>query len=68
MINSKKEINLEFLELCNADGDYFYYQGIPDEYQYEPYSKTNKKQFAICVYGELLDVWAFALELKKAIK
>ena len=67
MVNSKKDLNLEFLELCCADGDYFYYQGIPDEFQYKPYSKNNKKQFAINNYGELMDVWAFALELIKAI-
>jgi hypothetical protein len=68
MINNKKDLNLEFLELCSADGDYFYYQGIPDEYQYKPYSKTNKKQFAICISSsDILDVWAFALELRKAI-
>ena len=67
MVNSKKDLNLEFLELYSADGDYFYYQGIPAEYKYEPYSKNNKKQFAINVHGELMDVWAFALELRKAI-
>jgi hypothetical protein len=68
MIKSNKEIKLEFLELCNANGNYFYYQGIPNEYQFEPYSKKNKKHFAINIRGNNhLDVWAFTLELRKAI-
>ena len=68
MIKSPKFINLKNLKLYTADGDYFYYQGIPAEYQFKPYAKSNRREFAINVYGELMDVWAFALELKKAIK
>ena len=68
MVKSPKFINLRNLKLYAADGDYFYYQGIPAEYQFKPYAKSNRQEFAINVYGELMDVWAFALELKKAIK
>ena len=68
MIKSPKFISLKNLKLYTADGDYFYYQGIPAEYQFKPYAKSNRQEFAINVYGELMDVWAFALELKKAIK
>ena len=68
MVKSPKFINLKNLKLYAADGDYFYYQGIPAEYQFKPYAKSNRQEFAINVYGELMDVWAFALELKKAIK
>jgi hypothetical protein len=67
MINSKKEIKLASLNLYKADGDYFYYQGIPEEYQFKPYSKTNRHQFAINIYGDQLDVYAFATYLKIAI-
>jgi hypothetical protein len=68
MIKSEKDLKLKNLDLYRADGNYFYYQGIPEEYKFQPYSKNNKKQFAIDVYGnDPLDVWAFALELKKAI-
>ncbi len=68
MINSPRDLDLKNLAWYKADGDYFYYQGIPVEYNYESYSKNNKKQFAIDIYwDEPLDVWAFALELKKAI-
>ena len=67
MIKSPKFINLKNLKLYTADGDYFYYQGIPAEYQFKPYAKSNHQEFAINVYGELMDVWAFALELRKAI-
>jgi hypothetical protein len=67
MINSPVDLELNDLELYRADGNYFYYQGIPEEYKFQPYSKTNKKQFAINISGDLFDVWGFALELKKAI-
>lgn len=68
MIKSYEDLELTNLDLCNADGTYFFYQGIPDEYKFQPYSKTNKKQFAIDIdNSDLFDVWAFALELKKAI-
>ncbi len=67
MINSPVDLELRDLELYNADGTYFFYQGIPDKYKFQPYSKTNKKQVAIDISGDLFDVWAFALELKKAI-
>lgn len=67
MIKSDKDLELDNLDLYKADGNYFYYQGIPEEYKFDRYSKTNKKQFAINVSGDLFDVWAFALELKKAI-
>ena len=63
-----EKLSLEFLEMYGADGNYFYYQGIPDEYQFKPYARSDKRQFAINVSGDnLLDVWAFALELRKAI-
>lgn len=68
MVKSHKYINLKNLKLYTADGDYFYYQGIPAEYQFKPYAKSNRQEFAINVYGELMDVWAFALALKKAIE
>ena len=67
MIKSPVELELHDLDLYNADGNYFYYQGIPEEYKFQPYSKTNKKQFAINISGDRFDVWGFALELKKVI-
>lgn len=68
MIKSEKDLELKNLDLYQADGNYFYYQGIPEDYKFQPYSKNNKKQFAIDVSSnDLLDVWAFALELRKAI-
>lgn len=68
MIKSTEELELTNLDLYRADGTYFFYQGIPEEYKFQPYSKNNKKQFAIDVSSnDLLDVWAFALELRKAI-
>lgn len=67
MIKSKKSLKLNNLELLNADGDYFYYQGIPTNYQFKPYSEENNQEFAICTGHEILDVWGFALELKYAI-
>lgn len=67
MIKSPIELKLFNLKLYKADGDYLYYQGIPEEYQFEKYSKTNNKEFAISIYGNELDVWAFATSLKIAI-
>lgn len=66
MIKSPVSLTLNNLELYNAK-DYFAYQGIPEKYQFKEYSKTNNKEFAICVDDDLLDVWAFALELKRVI-
>ena len=67
MIKSYENLELDNLDLYKADGNYFFYQGIPDKYKFQPYSKTNKKEFAINVSRDLFDVWGFALELKKAI-
>jgi hypothetical protein len=67
MIKSPIELKLFNLKLYKADGDYLYYQGIPEEYQFEKYSKTNNKEFAIDIYGDQLDVYAFATSLKIAI-
>jgi hypothetical protein len=69
MINSPVELKLFNLKLYSATGNYLYYQGIPEEYQYKQYSKSDRQKFAINITGDdLLDVWAFALELRKAIK
>jgi hypothetical protein len=67
MIKSPVDLELHDLELYKADGTYFYYQGIPEDYKFDRYSKTNKKQFAIDISGDRFDVWGFALELRKAI-
>ena len=67
MIKSPVELKLFNLKLYKADGDYLYYQGIPEEYQFEKYSKTNNKEFAISIYDNELDVYAFATSLKIAI-
>lgn len=67
MVKSPVELKLFNLKLYKADGDYLYYQGIPKEYQFKKYSKTNNKEFAISIYGNELDVWAFATSLKIAI-
>lgn len=67
MIKSNKDLELNDLELIGANADYFFYQGIPAEYQFKPYSKDNKKEFAISTHSNLYDVFAFAVELKKAI-
>lgn len=69
MVKSPFPIKLKNLDLLHAQGDYFYYQGIPEEYQFKKYNiKTNNKEFAINVDDNLLDVWAFALELRRAIE
>jgi hypothetical protein len=67
MVKSPVELKLFNLKLYKADGDYLYYQGIPEEYQFKRYSKINNKEFAISIYGNELDVWAFATSLKIAI-
>lgn len=67
MIKSNKDLELKDLDYIGADADYFFYQGIPTEYQFKPYSEDNKKEFAISAYSNLFDVFAFAIELKKAI-
>ena len=67
MIKSPVELKLFNLKLYKADGDYLYYQGIPEEYQFKKSSKTNNKEFAISIYGNELDVYAFATSLKIAI-
>ena len=67
MIKSPRELKLFNLKLYTADGNYLYYQGIPEEYKFEKYSKANNKEFAINIYGDEFDVWAFATSLKIAI-
>lgn len=67
MIKSPIELKLFNLKLYKANGDYLYYQGIPEEYRFKRYSKTNNKEFAIDIYGDQLDVYAFATSLKIAI-
>lgn len=67
MVKSSKEIELKDLDFCNADCDYFCYQGIPNKYQFKRYSETNKKKFAVAVYDNLYDVYAFMIMLKIAI-
>lgn len=68
MIKSPFPIKLKNLDWFNATGEYFYYQGIPDEYCFKKYNaKSNNKEFAINVDDNLLDVWAFAIELKRII-
>lgn len=68
MVKSNKHLNLRQLKLYEANGDYLYYQGIPEEYRFKKYSKTNSKEFAINISSsDELDVWGFALELRKAI-
>ena len=67
MIKSSTELKLLNLDLYKADGEYLYYQGIPEEYRFEKYSKENNKEFAIDIYGDRLDVWAFAISLKLTI-
>lgn len=67
MVNSKEAIELNNLDLCHATGDYFYYQGIPEEYEFKQYSDTNNKQFAIDITDDLKYVFAFMLMLKIAI-
>ena len=67
MIKSPTELKLPNLDLYKADGEYLYYQGIPEEYRFEKYSKENNKEFAISIFGDLLDVYAFAISLKLAI-
>ena len=67
MVKSDKALELKDLDYVGANADYFFYQGIPTEYQFKPYSKDNKKEFAISTHSNLYDVFAFAVELKKAI-
>ena len=67
MIKSPVELKLLNLDLYKADGEYLYYQGIPEEYRFEKYSKENSKEFAIDIYGDQLHVYAFAISLKLAI-
>lgn len=67
MIKSPKGLTLENLELYRANGDYFYYQGIPEEYQFKKYSKRNNKEFAVDIDDDLYDVYGFMLMLKRVI-
>lgn len=67
MVKSNKDLELTDLDYIGADADYFFYQGIPTEYQFKPYSKDNKKEFAISTVFSKYCVFAFAVELKKAI-
>ena len=70
MVKSNKSLILNDLKMLHADGDYFYYQGIPQEYCFEKYSETNDKEFAIDIraYDDYhYDVVCFMYMLKKAI-
>ena len=67
MVKSNKDLELTDLDYIGANADYFFYQGIPTEYQFKPYSKDNKKEFAISTVFSKYCVFAFAVELKKAI-
>ena len=70
MIKSEKPLTLVDLDLFNANGDYFYYQGIPHEYCFKKYSETNNKEFAIDIhaYDDYHDdVILFMYMLKKSI-
>ena len=67
MVKSDKDLELKDLNYISADADYFFYQGIPTEYQFKPYSESNKKEFAISTVYSRYCVFAFAIELKKAI-
>lgn len=67
MIKSEKPIILKDLDLYNATGDYFFYQGIPDKYCFEKYSNTNNEQFAIDIQDDLFNVYGFMIMLKQAI-
>ena len=67
MVKSDKDLELKDLDYIGADADYFFYQGIPTEYQFKPYSKDNKKEFAISTVYSKYCVFAFTVELKKAI-
>lgn len=67
MVKSNKAIELSYLDLYHAAGDYFYYQGIPEEYRFKQYTATNNKQFAIDITDDLKYVFAFMVMLKIAI-
>ena len=67
MVKSDKDLVLTDLDYIGADADYFFYQGIPVNYQFKPYSESNKKEFAISTVSSKYCVFAFAVELKKAI-
>lgn len=67
MVKSNKDLELKDLDYIGADADYFFYQGIPTEYQFKPYSESNKKEFAISTVYSRYCVFALAVELKKAI-
>ena len=73
MVHSPKDLNLTNLATDHADEDYFFYQGIPVEYQFKQYdARENCRDFAIAVEDrcgkfDLCNVWGFLLELKRAI-
>ena len=67
MVKSDKDLELKDLDYIGADADYFFYQGIPSEYQFKPYSESNKKEFAISTVYSKYCVFTFAVDLKKAI-
>ena len=68
MVNSDKPLTLKDLSFYACDGDYFYYQGIPNEYHFEKYSETNNVKFAVDNQSDdILDVYAFMVMLKEAI-
>lgn len=67
MVKSSEAIELNNLDLYRATCDYFYYQGIPEEYRFKQYSDTNNKQFAICIGDNLKYVYAFMVMLKITI-
>lgn len=66
MIKSPDEIiftNVEDLEF----GDYLFYQGIPEQYQFSAYSNTNTKTFAVDLPDDCCRVYAFFVVLKMLI-
>lgn len=73
MVHSPKDLNLTNLATHHADGDYFFYQGIPAEYRFKQYdARENCRDFAIdvednCGRFDLCNVWGFLLELKRTI-
>ena len=70
MVKSPKQIIFEpdDLNLFSGDGSYLYYQGIPDEYCFKKYPGNQNKEFAIDIYRDnILDVWVFAILIKKLI-
>lgn len=66
MVKSNNPLDMSNLKYLNLT-DYFYYQGIPNNYHFKPYSKDNNKEFAVGLEDNLEDAYAFAIILKMAI-